>query len=94
MAINEGFNKMDNFGKPLPNFNIKGKDRTTSIIGGFISLVLYCLVLMYSLLKFSHLMIKKGPTVSSYFKEDNIEELAVNLNETNFKIAFTIESYL
>ena len=72
MNLSEEFKKMDYFGRSLPNFNIKGNERRNSIVGGFISLVLLTLVLMYSTLKFSHLILKKGPTVSSYFRDDEL----------------------
>ena len=63
---------MDAFGQPLPNFNIKGSDKVNTIAGGFFSLILFGVVFMYSILKFSHLMTKHNPAVSSYFKEDGM----------------------
>ena len=52
----EGFRSLDVFGEPLPNFNIRGEDRVNTIAGGFLSMILYGVVLLYSTVKFTHLV--------------------------------------
>ena len=51
-------------------------------------------VVMYGALKFSHLMTKHNPNISTYFIENEMSGIALNLNEKNYRIAFTVESYL
>ena len=48
---------------------------------------------MYSTIKFSHLITKHNPNISTYFNEDDMSEIAVNLNENKFKFAVTIENF-
>ena len=51
-------------------------------------------VFMYGTLKFSHLVSKHNPAVSSYFIDDGMQGESLNLNERKYRIAFTVESYL
>ena len=51
------------------------------------------IVLMYATLKFSHLMLKHNPNISTYYIEDEMSGVAVNLNEYNYRFAFTVESF-
>ena len=82
---------MDAFGEKLPSFNIKGSDKVGTIAGGVLSIVLYMTVLNYSIIKFSHLATKHNPNISSYIIEDGMSNVALNLNERKFKLAFTVE---
>ena len=50
----------------MPTFNIKGKDRVNTLVGGVLSLIIYMVIFMYSTLKFSYLVTKDGPNISSY----------------------------
>ena len=88
------FKKIDAFGKHLPSFNIKGSDKVNTIAGGFFTLILFLTVIMYGALKFSDLITKPNPYISSYFKDEELNAKPLNLNEHNFRIAFTVESYL
>ena len=85
---------MDNFGQDLPTFNIRGSEKVTTILGGCFSLILFMVVFMYGALKFSHLMTKHNPQIGSYFKENEMSGVSLNLNDKNYRIAFTIESYM
>ena len=58
---------MDSFGQHLPSFNINGNDTVSTILGGIVTLSLLMVVLMYGGLRFSHLMSKHNPNISSYF---------------------------
>lgn len=49
---------------------------------------------MYGALKFSDLITKPNPYISSYFKDNEMNGKPLNLNEHNFRIAFSVESYL
>ena len=76
----------------MPRFNIKGKDGVNTIAGGVFSIALYMVVFMYTTIKCSHLLTKHNPNISTYFKDDEIRDSAVNLNEKKFRFAFTIEN--
>ena len=84
---------MDAFGKNLPTFNIKGNDRVDTIAGGFFSIILYMIVFMYGILKFSHMISRQNPNISYYELEDAMENVSINLNEKKIRVAFTIEEY-
>ena len=66
-TIGQVFKKMDSFGQHLPSFNINGNDTVNSILGGIVTLSILMVVLMYGGLRFSHLMNKHNPNISSYF---------------------------
>ena len=94
MTVAEGFKKMDIFGKELPSFNLKGKDRVHTIFGGFCTLILLVTIFQYGTLKMTSLITKTQPRMSSYFKEDVLsDEFSINLKERNFRFAFTVEGF-
>ena len=68
------------FGKPLPNFNIKGRDHVNTIAGGFLSMILYGVVLLYGAIKFGHLVSKHNPQIATYLMEDSMADVVTNLN--------------
>ena len=51
-------------------------------------------ILTYATLKFTDLISKPNPVINSYYKDDEMTGIAVNLNERNYKFAFTVESFL
>ena len=91
----EVFKSIDVFGESLPTFILKGRDKVTTRTGGVATIVITIIALMYALLKFSHLIDKHNPMMSTYFKEDywKSEDL-INLGERNVRLAFTIEDHL
>ena len=93
MTTGEVFKKIDTFGYPLPNFNLKGNEKVTTIVGGFCTLIILLTVFMYGTLKFSNLITKPSPIINSYFAENEMTGVSLNLNERNYKLAFTVESY-
>ena len=46
------------------------------------------------MLKFSNLITKPNPIINSYFAENEMGGVSINLNERNYKFAFTVESYI
>ena len=92
-SFGEVFKKIDAFGSPLPSFNIKGKEKITTIVGGFCTLMLFFTIFSYGALKFSNLITKPSPIINSYFSDNDEGNYVVNLNERNYKFAFTVESY-
>ena len=49
--INSFFRKVDKFGQPIPAFNVNGKDKVKTAVGGFLTLAVLALVLIYFLIK-------------------------------------------
>ena len=94
LSPQEGFRLCDNFGQKLPRFNIKGNEGVNTIAGGLFSIALYMVVLMYTTIKFSHLLTKHNPNISTYLKQDEMSETELYLNDYNFRFAFSIENFL
>ena len=91
----EIFKNMDAFGESLPTFILKGRKKVQTRIGGVTTILICTVVLMYAGLKFSHLMDKHNPVMSSYYKEDYYANgEAVDLSERNFRMAISVEDYL
>ena len=70
MASGDSFRSMDAYGESLPSFNIKGKERVNTIVGGFLSIILYMIVFMYGVLKFTHMVAYENPNITGYDIED------------------------
>ena len=91
----EVFRGLDTFGQRLPTFILKGKDKVKTKVGGICTILAFLVVLMFAILKFSHLISKHKPTMFSYLKENdyslNGEE--IDLSERKFRIAVTIEDF-
>ena len=49
---------------------------------------------MYGTLKFSYIISKSKPGIGSYIKEDEMAGVPMNLNERNYRVAFSVESFL
>ena len=83
----------DAFSKPIPAFNIKGKDRVNTRIGGLITILISFTVLMYAAIKFSHLSTKKNPQMSQYY-QDVPKDVREDVRDQGFRIAVSIEDYI
>ena len=83
------------FGRSLPTFNLKGDDMVKTYFGGLMTVCIVFVMIAYATIKFSHLIDKHNPNLAQY-TEKNIYDLndVINLNEINFRFAFTIEGYL
>ena len=77
----------------MPSLNIKGKEKVYTIVGGFFTLILLMTIFSYSILKFSNLITKPNPIINSYYEENGMSGVKVNLNERNYRLAFTVESF-
>ena len=83
------------FGKPIPAFNIKGENSVKSLAGGCLTISIMTLVFTYAVIKGIHLAQGSNPIMSEvmipgYHSPTDM----INLNEINFRMAFTIEGYL
>ena len=87
--------QIDMFGKPMPAFNIHGKDEVNTSCGGFVSLVIIFITIMFGGLKLSHLTTRKGPTINTYVQTDVFSgEDVFNTVENNFMAAFSLQEYM
>lgn len=91
----EIFRDMDAFGQSLPAFILKGRKKVQTRLGGVTTILIVTVVLMYAGLKFTHLISKHNPVMSSYFKEDYYSSgETVDLSQKNFRMGISVESYL
>ena len=56
--------RIDNFGYPLPGFNIKGEDRVKTAFGGIMTATVIILTIVYFFNKFNTIADKKNPIMN------------------------------
>ena len=56
--------RIDRFGEPIPAFNIKGRNKVTTTIGGFMTLMVMFLTLSYLTSKINSIVQKKNPIMN------------------------------
>ena len=95
-----GFPKMlltlDQFGAPLPGFNVKGEDSVRTYCGGLVSLLIMLLAFLFATLKLQQLLSKGNPSVNNYVQRDAFDENDIwrgNENE-DFQMAFAVVNYV
>ena len=59
------FRNIDIFGKPVPSFNLDGKDTIKTTIGACMTLIIVILTLAFGLLKMRHLFERKNPIINT-----------------------------
>ena len=59
------FLNIDIFGKPVPSFNLEGKDTIKTTIGACMTLIMLILTLAFGLLKMRHLFERKNPIINT-----------------------------
>ena len=91
----EIFMNLDVFAESLPTFILKGRKKVPTRLGGVTTILICIVVLMYAGLKFTQLMTKHNPVMSSYSKEDYYEnDEKIDMGERNFRMAITVENYV
>ena len=89
------FEKADLFERPLPSFNVRGRDAVPSCAGGSVSIVAMAVLLIYSLMKLQTLLLRDSPSVSGYIDKHTFSATdKLNLEDVGMRFAFTIEGYL
>lgn len=58
-----------------------------------LTILLSCLFLLFSAIKFEHLWNRFNPQISSYLLEVE-DDVTINLNDRDFRLAFSIEDYV
>ena len=79
-SVRSFLRECDIFGRPIPAFNIKGKDKVKTAIGGILSAMIMTITLGYTIMNFYDLILKTNPIVSqnsikNYFGKDYVFEL-------------------
>ena len=83
------------FGRPMPTFNLNGKAEVKTYTGGVMSVILVGVLIAYGMMKLLQLLDKHNPNLAQY-TETNVFDFndQLNLNDIDFRFAFTIEGYL
>ena len=79
----------------MPQFQLKGRSRVPSLIGGIFALAILAIMALYALIKLNVLLNHENPNVSTFldlFAIDQWEKLALPEKELYF--AWSIEGYL
>ena len=84
---------VDMFAADLPKFNMRGEESVKTNIGGFCSIIIIYVSLMYAAHKFNHLVTRHNPQIVSYevrdaFGEDDLFETS----ESDFMMAVAMEA--
>ena len=86
--------KIDQFGEPLPVFNLNGEKKVHTITGGVVSVAITMIILCYGVLKFIHLITKHNSNVASVLETGVFDFNDVtNLNEVGFRFAFSVRDF-
>ena len=88
-------NSSDIFRQAIPSFGLKGKSTISTSLGGAMTLICSVVVLIYAASKMTLLQAVKGQTISLFYDDHATSpENQLNLNERNFRIAFSFEEVL
>ena len=58
--------KMDIFATRLPSFNMNGEEEVRTAAGGILSLAIYTLTFVFSLMKIQDLFLRKNPDITIF----------------------------
>ena len=84
--------KFDNFGIDIPAFNLNGEGKVKTLVGGFVTLALLCVLLIFSANSFVEMIDRKYPIVQDIKIEDHFtSDDKLNLNKVGYHFAFTFE---
>lgn len=65
---------IDFFAKPMPQFQLKGRSRVPSLIGGIFALAILAIMALYALIKLNVLLNHENPNVSTFLDLFSIEQ--------------------
>lgn len=83
--------RFDFFGKPLPAFNMQGKTEIRTGVGALFSLSMMAILVLFSLLKMSHLIERRNPVVNTFELMNEIgREDPFEPHESRFAMAVAI----
>ena len=74
--------------------NLNGDEEVKTVLGGLFSLFVIIILVFYGSLKFSQMVTRAQPQVNDTILPSHLENSeTLNLNEINFKFAFTINNF-
>ena len=82
----------DLFGLPIPSFNLKGKGQVSTFPGGFLSLTIGLVTILFALQKFQHLLQRRNPSINYRTEFNELHDASFDLGQPDFQIAFGLES--
>ena len=86
---------IDFFKKPMPAFNMRGRNTVPSIAGGVMSIGLSMVLLTYSTVKLQHLLTRHNPNISSFLESGVLDsDTKFNFRDNGVKFAFGIEGFI
>ena len=78
----------------MPGFNLKGKEKVSSVFGGLMTVILIIVMLLYAGIKAMMLINRENPNVSTFSEEFSLSsEDRLNLKESGMRFAWTFEGY-
>ena len=79
------FAQFDLFAKPIPAFNVRGKDQVKTPIGGILSTIIITLTLGFAIIKWNELVARSDPIVNrnEVTNHYNFESEGIYLQDTN-----------
>ena len=82
----------DLFGASIPNFHLKGKSNINTIVGAITSILILTMTSMFALIKFDHMMQKRGPAIlqNTVVIDD---DAFIDISSDDFMLAFGVENY-
>ena len=86
--------KIDIFGAPVPNFNLRGKSHVKTYAGGMVSIVITFVVLIFGLTQLKKLILRQSPQINKYLSEDEFDSKDVfdTREEPGFMLAFGVKA--
>lgn len=86
--------RMDIFGQEIPAFNLKGSNRVHTMPGGLMTFAIMVVMLIYASIKMIQLINRTNPNIAQFLEKDVYDSTTrLNLNEINYRVAFTVEGY-
>ena len=75
---------VDNFGLPIPSFNLKGKTHAKTWIGGLLTAMILTLTLAYAVQKLHAVFTGSDPTININIKAQHYDNInGIDLSEAN-----------
>ena len=81
--------KLDVFGQEVPRFNIRGREKINTPLGGLFTSLLMILVLFYGIAKLEHLLMHKNPAITMHEYQRKLDD-TFPTTEDKFMMAFAL----
>ena len=85
---------MDQFAHESPRFRVGGREKFPTTLGGVVTVFMFSILSIYSLIKLEHLLSRSNPNISSFTEPQALPaDYRVMLKEKNFQFAWAFESH-